>query len=76
MRFGDRVRELWLAKRWRLRDLSEKISVGFTHYSTSRNERLNSGDYLSAALSIAQAEFDQHLPDVVVGSLIGRCREC
>ena len=50
MRFGDRVRELRLAKRWRLRDLAEKVGVGFTYLSRVENERLNFGDYPSDAL--------------------------
>ena len=50
MRFGDRVRELRLAKGWRLRDLAAKVGVGFTHLSRVENERLNYGDYPSDAL--------------------------
>ena len=50
MRFGEKVRELRLAKGWRLRDLAEKVDVGFTHLSRVENERLNYGDYPSDAL--------------------------
>ena len=50
MRFGDRVRELRLAKGWRLRDLAAKVGVGFTHLSRVVNERLNYGDYPSDSL--------------------------
>ena len=50
MRFGDRVRELRLAKGWRLRDLAAKVGVGFTHLSRVENERLNYGDYPSDSL--------------------------
>ena len=50
MKFGDRVRELRHAKNWTLRDLAEKVDVGFTHLSRIENERLNYGDYPSDAL--------------------------
>jgi transcriptional regulator with XRE-family HTH domain len=50
MRFGDRVRELRLAKGWRLRDLAGKVGVGFTYLSRVENERLNFGDYPSDSL--------------------------
>ena len=56
MRFGDRVRELRLAKGWRLRDLAAKVGVGFTHLSRVENERLNFGDYPSDALIHRLAE--------------------
>lgn len=48
--FGMRVRELRHAKRWSLRDLAEKVGVGFTYLSRVENERLNFGDYPSDAL--------------------------
>lgn len=50
MKFGERVRELRHAKGWSLRDLAEKVSVGFTYLSRVENERLNFGDYPSDAL--------------------------
>lgn len=48
--FGERVRELRHAKDWSLRDLAEKVGVGFTYLSRVENERLNFGDYPSDAL--------------------------
>ena len=48
--FGMRVRELRHAKGWSLRDLAEKVGVGFTYLSRVENERLNFGDYPSDAL--------------------------
>ena len=50
MKFGDRVRELRHAKGWSLRDLAEKVDVGFTYLSRVENERLNFSDYPSDAL--------------------------
>jgi len=50
MKFGERVRELRHAKGWSLRDLAEKVDVGFTYLSRVENERLNFGDYPSDAL--------------------------
>ena len=42
-----------------MRDLAEKVDVGFTHLSRVENERLNFGDYPSDALihRLAQAGF-------------------
>src|SRR2546423_2728880 len=48
--FGKRVRQLRHAKAWSLRDLAEKVGVGFTYLSRVENERLNFGDYPSDAL--------------------------
>lgn len=48
--FGQRVRQLRHAKGWSLRDLAEKVGVGFTYLSRVENERLNFGDYPSDAL--------------------------
>lgn len=45
-----RVRELRHTKGWSLRDLAEKVGVGFTYLSRVENERLNFGDYPSDAL--------------------------
>ena len=50
MTFGERVRQLRKAKDWTLRDLAEKVGVGFTHLSRVENEHLNFGDYPSDAL--------------------------
>jgi len=50
MNFGERVRELRQKKAWTLRDLAEKVGVGFTYLSRVENERLNYGDYPSDAL--------------------------
>ncbi len=50
MTFGGRVRELRHAKDWSLRDLAERVCVGFTYLSRVENERLNFGDYPSDAL--------------------------
>jgi transcriptional regulator with XRE-family HTH domain len=50
MTFGDRVREFRRKKSWTLRDLAEKVGVGFTYLSRIENERLNYGDYPSDAL--------------------------
>ena len=48
--FGMRVRQLRHAKEWSLRDLAEKVGVGFTYLSRVENERLNFGDYPSDTL--------------------------
>lgn len=50
MKFGERVRELRQAREWSLRDLAEKVDVGFTYLSRVENEHLNFGDYPSDAL--------------------------
>lgn len=50
MTFGNRVRDLRRQKGWTLRDLAEKVGVGFTYLSRVENERLNYGDYPSDAL--------------------------
>ena len=56
MTFGQRVRELRHAKEWSLRDLAEKVEVGFTYLSRVENEKLNFGDYPSDALIHRLAE--------------------
>jgi HTH-type transcriptional regulator, competence development regulator len=56
MKFGDKVRALRKAKAWSLRDLAEKVGVGFTYLSRVENERLNFGDYPSDALIHRLAE--------------------
>ena len=50
MTFGERVRQLRHGKKWSLRDLAQKVGVGFTYLSRVENERLNFGDYPSDAL--------------------------
>lgn len=50
MKFGERVRALRKAKGWSLRDLAEKVEVGFTYLSRVETKRLNFGDYPSDAL--------------------------
>lgn len=50
MKFGERVRQLRLEKSWSLRDLAERVGVGFTYLSRVETERLNFGDYPSDAL--------------------------
>lgn len=50
MTFGTKVRQLRHTKGWSLRDLAEKVGVGFTYLSRVENERLNFGDYPSDAL--------------------------
>lgn len=47
--FGMKIREQRHGKGWSLRDLSEKVGVGFTYLSRIENERLNFGDYPSDA---------------------------
>ncbi len=56
MTFGQRVRQLRHAKEWSLRDLAERVNVGFTYLSRIENERLNYGDYPSDALIHRLAE--------------------
>ncbi len=41
MTFGERVRELRLAKSLTLRDLAPKVGVGFTYISKIENGRLD-----------------------------------
>jgi HTH-type transcriptional regulator, competence development regulator len=50
MKFGEQIRALRKAKGWSLRDLAERVGVGFTYLSRVENERLNFGDYPSDAL--------------------------
>ena len=50
MKFGERVRQLRLEKSWSLRDLADRVGVGFTYLSRIENGRLNFGDYPSDAL--------------------------
>ena len=50
MTFGMRVRELRHAKGWSLRELAEKVEVGFTYLSRVENGRMTYGDYPSDAL--------------------------
>ena len=67
MKFGERIRELRHAKGWSLRDLAEKVDVGFTYLSRVENERLNFGDYPSDALIHKLADaFDADEEELVV----------
>jgi len=43
MPFGNRVRELRLAKNLTLRDLAAKVGVGFTYLSKIENHKLEDG---------------------------------
>jgi len=43
MTFGERVRELRLAKELTLRDLAAKVGVGFTYISKIENHKLPNG---------------------------------
>src|SRR6266436_1853344 len=49
-RFGQRVRQLRLAKGLSLRDLAPKVGVGFTYLSKVETGRLDFGSYPSEAL--------------------------
>jgi len=55
-RFGQRVRQLRLAKGLSLRDLAPKVGVGFTYLSKVETGRLDFGDYPSEALIHRLAE--------------------
>lgn len=48
--FGQRVRELRLARGMSLRDLAPLVGVGYTYLSKVENGRLDFGDYPSDAL--------------------------
>lgn len=50
MTFGERVRQLRLAKGWTLRDLAPAVGVGFTYISKIENGELDFGDYPGEAL--------------------------
>ena len=56
MAFGERIRELRLAKGWTLRDLAPRVGVGFTYISKVENGKLDFGDYPSDALIHRLAE--------------------
>lgn len=43
MTFGERVRELRLAKQLTLRELAARVGVGFTYISKIENDRLEDG---------------------------------
>jgi transcriptional regulator with XRE-family HTH domain len=55
-RFGQRVRELRLAKGLSLRDLAPQVQVGFTYLSKVETGRLDFGDFPSEALIHRLAE--------------------
>jgi transcriptional regulator with XRE-family HTH domain len=50
MQFGDRVRELRLARNLTLRDLAGKVGVDFTYISKIENQKLSFGEYPSEEL--------------------------
>jgi transcriptional regulator with XRE-family HTH domain len=50
MTFGERVRQLRLARGWTLRDLGPRVGVGFTYISKIENGKLDFGDYPGEAL--------------------------
>src|SRR5690606_3338016 len=50
MRFGERIRELRLAKNLTQRDLGEKVGVEFSYVSKIENEKLDFGDVPSERL--------------------------
>jgi transcriptional regulator with XRE-family HTH domain len=50
MKFGEQIRAFRKAKGWSLRDLADRVGVGFTYLSRIENGRLNFGDYPSDAL--------------------------
>jgi transcriptional regulator with XRE-family HTH domain len=50
MRFGQRVRELRVAKDFGQRGLAELVGVSFTYISKIENEKLDFGDYPSEEL--------------------------
>jgi transcriptional regulator with XRE-family HTH domain len=50
MQFGEKIRELRLAKNLTLRDLAAKIGVDFTYVSKIENQKLSFGDYPSEDL--------------------------
>lgn len=50
MQFGEKVRELRLAKNLTLRDLAEKLEVNFTYVSKIENQKLSFGEYPSEVL--------------------------
>ncbi|KAA1258015.1 Helix-turn-helix domain protein [Rubripirellula obstinata] len=50
MQFGKRIRELRKAKCLTLRDLSQRVGVGFTYLSKIENEKLEEGHQASEQL--------------------------
>lgn len=50
MQFGEKVRELRVAKNLSLRDLAKKLEVNFTYVSKIENQKLSFGDYPSEDL--------------------------
>lgn len=55
-RFGQRVRQLRLAKSLSLRDLAPRVNVGFTYLSKVETGQLDFGSYPSEALIHKLAE--------------------
>lgn len=50
MQFGEKIRDLRLAKNLTLRDLAAKIGVDFTYVSKIENHKLSFGDFPSEDL--------------------------
>jgi transcriptional regulator with XRE-family HTH domain len=50
MQFGERVRELRLAKNLTIRELAKKLEVNFTYVSKIENQKLSFGEYPSEDL--------------------------
>lgn len=50
MRFGEKIREMRLAKNLSQRDLAAKVKVNFTYISKIENEKLDFSDYPSEDL--------------------------
>jgi transcriptional regulator with XRE-family HTH domain len=50
MQFGEKVRELRVAKNLTLRDLAEKLGINFTYVSKIENQKLSFGEYPSEVL--------------------------
>jgi transcriptional regulator with XRE-family HTH domain len=56
MRFGEKIRELRLAKALGQRALAERVGTSFTYISKIENEKLDFGDYPSEAMIHKLAE--------------------
>jgi transcriptional regulator with XRE-family HTH domain len=50
MQFGEKVRELRVAKNLTLRELAKKLEVNFTYVSKIENQKLSFGEYPSEDL--------------------------
>jgi transcriptional regulator with XRE-family HTH domain len=56
MQFGDKVRQLRLAKKLTLRELAAKLEVNFTYLSKIENQKLSFGEYPSEDLILRIAK--------------------